>query len=62
MDKLKELRQLMINKGTKINGKNFNWIVDPKEIMLSPRGLFLISELFHEKLKTFNSKSVGGIL
>lgn len=67
MDKWEELRQLMVDRGVKLdegvnaNGSQCHWLVDCREVLLVPRGAELITKLLYEKFKTFKSKTVGGL-
>jgi len=67
MDEWEELRQLIVDKGIKLdkginsNGSPCHWLIDCREVMLIPRGAYLISKLMYEKFKTFRSKNVGGL-
>ncbi|MBL7056008.1 PQQ-binding-like beta-propeller repeat protein [Candidatus Woesearchaeota archaeon] len=64
---LEELRQLLVDRGVKLNegfnsdGSECRWLVDCREVMLIPRGSYLVSELIREKFKKFKSKTVGGL-
>ena len=68
MESWEELRQLMINGAVKFDegvdkkGKPNHWLIDCREVMLTPRGSFLISKLLYEKFKTFKSNNVGGLI
>jgi len=67
MSDWEELRKLLVNRAVKLNqglvksGKIGHWLVDCREVLLVPRGAYLISKLMYERLKTFKSKQVGGL-
>lgn len=67
MDEWEELRQLIVDRGVKLNqgiksnGTPCRWLVDCREVLLIPRGAYLISKLMYEKFKTFKSRNVGGL-
>ncbi len=62
-----ELKRILIdsaikfNQGVQPNGKPCSWIADCREVLLIPRGAYLISKLIYEKLRKFKSRQVGGL-
>jgi orotate phosphoribosyltransferase len=67
MDEWEELRKLIVERGVKLDlgfnsdGTPAHWLVDCREVLLVPRGAYLISKLMYEKFKTFKSRNVGGL-
>lgn len=62
-----DLRQLLINNalkfnlGIRSNKKPYHWILDCREICLSPSGAYLAASLLFEKVKKYNCTQIGGI-
>lgn len=63
-----ELRRLMLNRAVKFNEGVLNdgrspchWLIDSREVLLIPRGTYLISKLMYQKVKKLKSKSIGGL-
>lgn len=63
----RELKSLILNHGIAWgSGKNkdnkpYNWVFDTKSFLLNPRGLYLTSLLFLDKIRKYSPGSVGGL-
>ena len=62
-----ELKQMILDKGIVFGSglstqkKPYKWNLDTKEILLEPRGAYLASALFMEKLRNYQVDYIGGL-
>ena len=62
-----ELKNIMLNEGvvwgSGLNSNNevYKWVIDTKAFLLNPRGLYLTTRLFLDKIKKYNADAVGGL-
>ncbi|MBI2657327.1 PQQ-binding-like beta-propeller repeat protein [Candidatus Woesearchaeota archaeon] len=63
----RELKSLILNSGVvwgnglDENNLPYKWVIDTKSFLLNPRGLYLTTELFMEKIRKYNPDAVGGL-
>lgn len=62
-----ELKQMILDNGIvwspefENQNRNYRWVIDTKQILLNPRGLYLTSLLFLEKMKRYKAVHLGGM-
>lgn len=68
LGKLKEeLKSIILNEGIAWgsgldpNNQPYKWVFDTKAFLLNPRGLYLTTKLFMDKVRKYNPDAVGGL-
>jgi len=63
----RELKSMILNEGIAWgagqdqNEQVYRWVMDTKAYLLDPRGLYLTSKLFLDKIKKYKAEAVGGL-